>query len=341
MASHSKFPSNTRPKLDYWHGTDHTRSAYLYILPAGIIMSFLTLFPLGFEVYMSFTDYSNKNLGANSPAPNWVGLDNYLNILNPNTFGAIFQNFDFFHILLFNLWWAFSNCGLHLILGVLVAVLLNVKGLWFKKLYRALYILPVAIPAIVVATAWRNIFDQNGSANALLRFLLGFLGNFDVDWLGTNGFDPTNNNFVDNIFTLAYWAMLTANVWANWPLYSAVATGALQSIPEELYEAAVVDGTNNRQSFFAVTLPLLRSAILPYAIFGFITAFNLFELSYFMSGGNPYGRTELLLPPIYRLIQFKQLYGLAAAFSVYIFLILLVLSLLANKLAQVTANADL
>jgi arabinogalactan oligomer/maltooligosaccharide transport system permease protein len=340
MASHRKFPSNSRPQLDYWHGVGQTRSAYFYMLPAGIVMSFITLFPLGFEVYMSFTDYGVANLRQGSPAPKWVGLDNYLNILNIDSISALLPDFDFFRMVIFNLWWAFSNCFLHLIFGVLVAVLLNIEGLWFKKLYRALYILPVVIPAIVIATVWRNIFDQDGPFNEVLRFCLGFMSNFDIDWLGTSTFDPTNVNFVDNMLTAAYWALLVTNVWVGWPLYTVVATGALQSIPSELYEAAVVDGAGTIQRFFTVTVPLLRQTMLPYVMVSFVTTFNLFHLSYFMSGGNPYRRTALLVTQSYNLVQGRQLYGLAAAFAVYIFLILLIISLITNRLGKVTASAD-
>jgi arabinogalactan oligomer/maltooligosaccharide transport system permease protein len=324
----------------FWYRSRETRGAYLYLLPAGIIMSIITLFPMGFEVYMSFTDYGIKNLRSTSPAPNWVGLDNYINIVNSDTLSSTLQNFDFFRILIFDLWWALSNGVLHLVFGVLIAVLLNVDGLWFKRFYRAIYILPVVIPAIIIGTVWRNIFDQHGPINDLLRFFLGFLGNFDIDWLSNSSLNPTTANFVDNIFTQAYWAMLVANVWLGWPLYSVVATGALQSIPKELYEAAIVDGANGPQQFFSITIPLLRPAMLPYAVFGFITTFNLFHLSFFMSGGNPFNRTELLVTEVYKLVQTNQLYGLASAFSVYMFFILLAISLVTNRIAKATASYD-
>jgi arabinogalactan oligomer/maltooligosaccharide transport system permease protein len=139
---------------------------------------------------------------------------------------------------------------------------------------------------------------------------------------------------------LAYFALLTANIWLGWPLNSVVATGALQSIPKDLYEAATVDGATGRQQFFNVTVPMLRPAMLPFAIFGFITTFNLFHLSFFMSEGRPYGRTELLVTQAYRLVNDNKLYGVAAAFAIYMFFILLILTLITNKLAKFTASAD-
>ena len=270
---------------------------------------------------MSFTDYDLKNLRANTAAPNFIGLNNYVNLLNPENLNGILQNYDFFRILFFDLWWAFSNGVLHLVFGVLIAVLLNVEGLWFKRFYRAIYILPVVIPAIIIGTVWRNIFDQqSGAFNGLLKGIFQVFGipatTFNIPWL-----ENSANNINPAGLPLAYYALLIANVWLGWPLYSVVATGALQSIPKELYEAAVVDGASGPQQFYSITVPMLRPAMVPFAIYGFITTFNLFHLSYFMSGGNPYGRTELLVTQVYKLVLLTNStnggFGLAAAFGVY------------------------
>jgi arabinogalactan oligomer/maltooligosaccharide transport system permease protein len=119
-----------------------------------------------------------------------------------------------------------------------------------------------------------------------------------------------------------------------------VATGALQSIPNELYEAAEMDGASNWQKFKTVTLPFLRPAMVPYAIYGFVVTFNLFYLSYFMSGGNPAGKTELLVTQAYRLVQERRLFGVAAAFCVFMFFLLLVITIFTNKAAKATASYD-
>ena len=102
---------------------------------------------------------------------------------------------------------------------------------------------------------------------------------------------------------LAYFAMITANTWLGWPLNAVVATGALQSIPGDLYEAAEMDGANAWQKFRTVTVTYLRPAMLPYAIYGFVITFNLFFLPYFMTGGEPFGRTEILVTQAYRLVE--------------------------------------
>ena len=139
---------------------------------------------------------------------------------------------------------------------------------------------------------------------------------------------------------LAYFALLTANTWLGWPLNSVVATGALQSIPGELYEAAEMDGASSWQKFRTVTLTYLRPAMLPYAIYGFVVTFNLFFLSYFMTAGQPFGRTELLVTQAFRLVNERRLYGVAAAFAVILFILLLVITLITNRLAKATARYD-
>jgi arabinogalactan oligomer/maltooligosaccharide transport system permease protein len=310
---------------------------YTYLLPAFIVMAFITIYPLAYQVWMSFTDFGLKNFRVNGPAPNWVGLENYIRIAQSN---LQIPNFEFARLVLFNLWWALSNVVVHVILGVLVAVLLNTKGLMFRGVYRALFILPVVIPPLIVATVWRNMFTPDGGAiNFALQAIGGVFGipanapGLNLDWLRQSD-DPIP--FIP--LPLAYFAMLTANTWLGWPLNSVVATGALQSIPGDLYEAAEMDGANWWQKFRTVTIPFLRPAMLPYAIYGFVITFNLFTLSYFMTGGEPFGRTEILVTQAYRLVNDRQLYGVAAAFCVYLFFLLLAVTLVTNHLAKATKS---
>ena len=126
-----------------------------------------------------------------------------------------------------------------------------------------MFILPVIIPPIIVATVWRNMFDQdNGAVNMVLR-AIGALFKippdaFNIDWLGQVN-DPIS--FIP--LPLAFFALLAANSWLGWPLNAVVATGALQSIPPDLYEAAEIDGATSWQKFRVVTLPFLRPAMMP------------------------------------------------------------------------------
>jgi arabinogalactan oligomer/maltooligosaccharide transport system permease protein len=320
-------------------GGRRQRIAYLYLIPAFLVMGIITLYPLLFQVWMSFTAYGLQNLRANAAPPDFVGLKNYVEIILSQ---LQIPNYNFLRLLAYNLIWAFTNVAIHVVLGVGIALLLNVRGLWFKRFYRALYIIPVVIPPIIVATVWKNMYDaKDGAVNLLLAGGGKFLGIdpsvFQIDWL--RQVEPPIP-FLP-ILPLAFFAMLVTNTWLGWPLNSVVATGALQSVPNELYEAAEMDGAGPWQKFRNVTLIYLRPAMIPYAIYGFVITFNLFHLAYFMSAGGPFGQTELLVTQAYRLVNDQRLYGVGAAFAVVMFFIILTITLITNRMARATAESDL
>lgn len=313
---------------------------YLYLVPAFLVMGVITFYPLIYQVIVSFTNFETKDLllGLSSPKLSFVGVKNYANII---TGGLPVENFNFFRVLIFNFWWAISNVAVHVPAGILIAVLLNSEGLWLKKIYRAAYILPVVVPPLVVATVWRNIFnEQYGAMNQLLTLISNFMGHIDpvrIRWL--NEFTPPIPGFLPGApLTLAYYAMMIANFWLGWPFMSVVATGALQSIPKDLYEAASIDGATGSQQFWNITVPLLRPAMIPAAVYGFTLSFNLFSFVFFMTGGGPARSTELLVTFAYNLVQNLRLYGVAAAFSVIIFFVALVVFLITNRVTRATQS---
>jgi arabinogalactan oligomer/maltooligosaccharide transport system permease protein len=302
-------------------------------------MAVITFYPLFYQVWMSLTDYGIRNLRFDAAPPNFVGLRNYSQIFSGELPVAI-ANFNFWNVLAFNLIWTFINVPFHVIIGVLIAVLLNVKGLWFKRFYRAIYILPIVLPSLVIAVVWRNMFDsQYGAINQFLSSITQIFGG-----------DPVTVRWLEQVdaviklgpvpLPLSFFALLICNIWLGWPFMCIVATGALQSIPGDLYEAASIDGANSRQSFFNITVPLLRPAMVPAAVYGIVATFNLFNLIYLMSGGGPLRQTEILVTTAYRLVNEQRLYGVAAAFSVIIFFVLLVLTLITNRITKATERYD-
>jgi arabinogalactan oligomer/maltooligosaccharide transport system permease protein len=301
-------------------------------------MGVITYYPMVYQIWMSFTDYGLKNLRFDAPAPDFVGLSNYINILT-NNLGLSY--YDFARMLAFNLWWTFSNVIIHVTLGILIAVLLNRQGLWFRGIYRAIYILPIVIPQIIVASIFRNMFDpQYGAINQGLasigKALFGLPASiFQIHWI-----DQVDYPVSWIPLTLSYYALLITNVWLGWPFMTIVASGALQSIPKDLYEAARIDGAGEQQQFWRITLPLLRPAMVPAAVYGIVMTFNLFSLIYFLSGGGPLRQTEILVTQAYRLINEQRLYGVAAAFCIYIFFILLALTLITNAITKATESYD-
>lgn len=294
-----------------------------------------------YQLLISFTDFQTKDLrlGLASPALNFIGLENYVKIL---TGGLPVQDFDFLRVLVFDLWWAVSNVILHVPAGVLIAVLLNTQGLWFKKIYRAIYILPVVFPPLVVATVWRNIFDsQYGAMNQALTAIGSIFGAAPVTLRWLEEYQAPISFLLPGVpLVWAYYAMLIANFWLGWPFMCVVATGALQSIPKEMYEAASIDGATGTQQFFNITVPLLRPAMLPAAMYGFTTTFNLFGLVFFMTGGGPARATEILVTFAYDLVKNQRLYGAAAAFSVIIFIVSTVIFLITNRVTRATESYE-
>lgn len=323
-----------------------SRIAWAYIAPAGLLMLFVTLFPYIYQVGMAFTNYRIQNLRFNIFAPDtwerfapaWVGLDNFRRIL---TSQLTVENYDFGRLLLFNVTWTVTNVALHVSLGVVIALALNQKDLIGRKVYRALFILPWAIPGYITALTWKNMYDQRfGAVNHLLRAANGFLGTdlpTNVRWL-EQAQPPIGGPLA--FLPLAYYALLLTNVWLGWPFMTVVATGALQAIPNDLYEAANMDGANAWQKFWHVTVPLIRPAMVPAIMLGTIWTFNNFAVIYFISEGGPFGRTEILVTQAFKLVYEQRLYGVAAAFGIVIFVILLVFTIANNRITRATEAYD-
>jgi arabinogalactan oligomer/maltooligosaccharide transport system permease protein len=340
MATIAQNAPGTPSRFQVWRNrTATTRTAWLYLLPAFLVMGIITFYPLIYQVWMSTTDYSIKNLRADAPPPNSLGLQNYVQVFNGKLPVAI-ANFSFWNVLGFNLVWTFTNVPFHVVIGVLIAVLLNVKGLWFKRFYRAIYILPIVIPSLVVAVVWRNMFDPDFGAINLGLAAVGKIFGIAPEVFKIRWIDQVDYPISFIPLTLSYFALLITNIWLGWPFMTIVATGALQSIPGDLYEAASIDGASPRQQFFGITVPLLRPAMIPAAVYGIVATFNLFNLIYLLSGGGPLRRTEILVTTSYRLVNEQRLYGIAAAFSVIIFFVLLTLTLLTNRITQATERYD-
>jgi ABC-type sugar transport system permease subunit len=139
---------------------------------------------------------------------------------------------------------------------------------------------------------------------------------------------------------LGYYAVLATNIWLGWPFMMVVATGALQSIPPDLYEAADVDGASKLEQFRNITIPLIRPAMIPAIMLGTIWTFNQFNVIRFITNGGPRGQTEILVTQAYKLVVEEQLYGAAAAFSFVVFFVLLGITLINNRITRATEAYD-
>jgi arabinogalactan oligomer / maltooligosaccharide transport system permease protein len=186
-----------------------------------------------------------------------------------------------------------------------------------------LLILPWAVPNYITALMWKGMFHQQFGA---VNQLLAALGLEQVSWFSG--------------FWTAFTANVVTNTWLGFPFMMVVCLGALQSIPNDLYEAAEVDGAGRWYQFSRITLPLLKPALLPSVILGSIWTFNMFNVIYLVSGGEPGGSTEILITEAYRWAFIRhERYGLAAAYATLIFLILLGYTLITNRLTKANEGA--
>jgi arabinogalactan oligomer/maltooligosaccharide transport system permease protein len=247
----------------------------------------------------------------------FVGLQNFADILRSRDY-RITEPMSFWFTLAVTLLWTVCNVALHVGIGLALALLLKDPLLRFKGIYRVLLIVPWAVPNYITALVWKGMFHRQFGA---ISALLAALGIRPISWF--------------THFSTAFAANVVTNTWLGFPFMMVVALGALQSIPPDLYEAASVDGASRWKQFRHITLPLLKPALLPAVILGSVWTFNMFNIIYLVSGGEPGGSTDILVSEAYKwAFQRNEQFGFAAAYSVLIFAFLLGYSALTRRAVQ-------
>ncbi len=301
------------------------RQAYFYILPAMVGMVVLVFFPFFYGITLSFTDSNIYN--TSQPLTDiWVGVRNYAEILGDFDIAKraddgtiVFNYLNFYYTLFFTVVWTVTNVTIGVTVGLVLALMLNVPGLALRPIYRVLLILPWAMPNYITALIWKGMFHQQfGVVNHVIRMF----GGEGPAWFAT----PTSSFFT----------ALATNGWLSFPFMMVVSLGALQSIPGELYEAARVDGASRWQQFTAITLPALKPALVPAIILSVLWTFNMFNIIFLVTEGEPSSSTEILVTQAYKFAFQRYRYGYAAAYSTVIFGILLLYSLVQNRMSRAT-----
>lgn len=290
--------------------------AYAYLAPAFAGLLFLVLVPFTVGLAIAFTHYDGSVPGDLADKFTFVGLANFSDILFGQSYGPT-DPLSFYFTLVVTMLWTVLNVVLHVTLGIALAMVLKAPWLRLRGVYRALLIIPWAVPNYITALIWKGMFHkQFGAVNEVL----GWFGIEPVGWFSS--------------FWTAFAANVTTNTWLGFPFMMVVALGALQSIPDDLYEAADVDGATAWQRFRHITLPLLRPAMMPAVLLGMIWTFNMFNIVYLVSGGEPDGSTDILISEAYRwAFERQEQYGYAAAYATLIFCILVGYTLATRRLA--------
>jgi multiple sugar transport system permease protein len=276
----------------------------MFIAPNLLAVAVFMLFPLGFSLYMAFQKWN-----LFTPAK-FVGWANFHRLFAGDPlFGIALRNTVVFTV---------GTVVPTLAISLIVAATLNrkIKGI---GIFRTVLFLPLAVSAVVMAVVWRFVFDTN---NGLLNIMLGWIGIGPVPWL----VDPT-------------WAMVSlclVRIWQSVPFATVILLAAMQGVPEDLYEAAKIDGAGEMRRFFSITLPLIRSASSFVVVVSIINSFQAFDLVYVLTGGHggPESATY-----VFGIMLFQNAFaftdvGYASALAWVMFAILLVITILQLRFSR-------
>jgi multiple sugar transport system permease protein len=276
----------------------------MFVAPNLAAVAVFLLFPLGFSLYMSL-----QNWDLFRPAK-FVGLANYRSLFTGDPLFAI----------------ALRNTVVYTVGTVVPTVLISlaVAGVLNRKvkgisIFRTIIFLPLAVSSVVMAVVWQFVFNTN---NGLLIIMLGWIGIGPVPWLN----DPK-------------WAMLslcTVSVWRSVPFATVILLAAMQGVPDNLYEAAKLDGAGEIRQFVSITVPLIRGAVSFVMVISIIHAFQAFDLVYVLTGGNggPETATYVLGIMLFQHAFSFLEFGYASALAWVMFAILLVLTVLQLRLGR-------
>jgi arabinogalactan oligomer/maltooligosaccharide transport system permease protein len=287
-----------------------------YTTPALIGIILINIFPIVYTAYISLTNRNGPTRFAEGRYQ-VTGLDNYTRLLGQTDFYIVFGK---------TVLYAAVCVFFFFVVGLTFALILNNPQIKGKAIWRTLMILPWAVPAWITALIWKFLFHgQYGPINQILA-TIGLQG---PDWL-LNG-------------TTAFVAITIVNIWLSYPFFMLILLGGLASIPDDIYEAADLDGAGWWTQLSRLTIPLLRPVALPAIILSLITTFKILDTVWLMTKGGPVqrvgqpGATELLLLWAYNQgFQGGQRFGLIGAFSIVVFILLVLLTLVYTRVTNAT-----
>jgi len=293
-------------------------------IPTLLYVGGLSLFPLVWALVLMFFDYSPQRvggpflgLGGNNP---FVGLNHFREMLVGTSMEAQLFRVSLKNTLIF----AFAVLPLNLAITLPLAALIESVHDQIKALFRAIYFLPVVTSSVGVALMWGYLYHpQQGLLNAIIRGL----GGTPVAWLS----DP-RATFLG--VSVAMWAVIAAYLWQDYGYNLVIFIAALQGIPKEFKEAAMIDGANAWQVFTRVTIPLLRPTLLFVCVMTMLSSFSVFDIIQVMTNGAPNHQTRLLVLDIYENAFRYQNMGWAAATSLVLVMVVMAVTLIQMRLLR-------
>ncbi|NLP27848.1 MAG: sugar ABC transporter permease [Clostridia bacterium] len=286
----------------------------------GVVIT--VIMPLIFMILMAFTNFDKLHQPPGKLFT-WVGFENFKNLFwnNPK------MSQTFVKILIWTFIWAVIATFSNYILGMILAIIINKKGIKFKGLWRTIFVLTIAVPQFVTLLLMARMFQDLGPINVLLQQL---------------GLTDEAIKFVTNGRNARIFVLIV-NMWVGIPYTMLITSGILMNIPEDLYESAKIDGAGPVTAFMKITLPYMLFVTTPYLITQFVGNLNNFNVIYLLTGGGPNslnyfqaGETDLLVTWLYKLTVNEQNYSLASTIAIIVFVISATFSLIAyNRSASV------
>ncbi len=306
-----KLPTNNEVFMSLFDKNFHKT---LLALPVTGIFIF-TVLPIVFMILVAFTNY-DKNHQSPSNLFTWVGLENFKNLVS---FSGAGIGSTFTYVLIWTLVWAFLATFTNYFLGLGVAMLINKKGIKFKKLWRTILVMTIAVPQFVSLLYVMKMFANDGLINGYL-IKWGIIKTYIPFWT-----DPV----------LARITVVVVNIWIGIPYMVLIATGLLMNIPEDLYESARIDGANPWQMFKSITLPYMLFVTGPFLLTQYTGNLNNFNVIYLLTQGKPQsvnlaekaGNTDLLITWLYKMTVNDTNYRMAAVIGIMVFVVTAVISL--------------